>query len=198
MAATASNTQLPGTALTIMCSLGPDWHHDKLLSVLWHTWFAASAQPILLRMGPQSLKVQLTLFWFGVAPFPLVLGSTFAACSTGMLQLLTKWHNTVSQVLRESLLSHTRTTALFSTSIEMSTTLNNETLWPERWFKIRNVTSLWHCPRTAGLSACHRDNLPDNLIIIRLRNSSRFIVAIRGTWSPFCINIFCSIVYGNK
>ena len=48
----------------IMCSLGPDWHHDKLVSVLWRTWFAASTQPILLRMGPQSLKVQPTLVWF--------------------------------------------------------------------------------------------------------------------------------------
>jgi hypothetical protein len=48
----------------IMASLGPDWRHDKLVSVLWRTWFSASTQPILLRMGPQSLKVQPTLFWF--------------------------------------------------------------------------------------------------------------------------------------
>ena len=44
-----------------MASLGPDWHHDKLVSVLWRTWFGASTQPILLRMGPQPLKVQPTL-----------------------------------------------------------------------------------------------------------------------------------------
>ena len=30
MAATASNTELPGTAVVIMTSLGPDWRHDKL------------------------------------------------------------------------------------------------------------------------------------------------------------------------
>jgi hypothetical protein len=34
-----------------MHSLGPDWHHDKLVSVLWRTWFAASTQPILLSDG---------------------------------------------------------------------------------------------------------------------------------------------------
>jgi hypothetical protein len=112
MAATASNTALPGTAALIMRSLGPDWHHDKLVSVLWRAWFAASTQPILLRMGPQPLKVQPTLFWFQryclrVASFRLVLGSTSAVCSTGMLQSLTKRHNTVSQELRESLLRHT-------------------------------------------------------------------------------------------
>jgi hypothetical protein len=150
MAATASNTELPGTAIIIMRSLGPDWHHDKLVSVLWRTWFAASTQPTLLRMGPQSLRVQPTQFRFQryclrVALFPLVLGSTSAACSTGMLQSLTKWHNTVSQVLRESLLSHTHITTLCSTSTETSTTQNNENRWPDRWFKIRNVTSLYHC-----------------------------------------------------
>ena len=35
----------------IMHSLGPDWRHDKLVSVLWRTWFAASTQPILLSDG---------------------------------------------------------------------------------------------------------------------------------------------------
>jgi hypothetical protein len=48
MVATASNTELPGTAVIIMTSLGPDWRHDKLVSVLWRTLFAASTQS----MGP--------------------------------------------------------------------------------------------------------------------------------------------------
>jgi hypothetical protein len=36
----------------IMTSLGPDWRHDMLVSLLWRTRFAASTQPILLWMGP--------------------------------------------------------------------------------------------------------------------------------------------------
>jgi hypothetical protein len=46
-----------------MTSLGPDWH-DKTVPMLWRTWFAASTQPILLRMGPQTLKVPRDTFWF--------------------------------------------------------------------------------------------------------------------------------------
>jgi len=57
----------------IMTSLGPDWHHDKLVSVLWRTWFDASTQPILLRMGPQSLKVQPTLLVCNVTVCALLL-----------------------------------------------------------------------------------------------------------------------------
>jgi hypothetical protein len=39
-----------------MTSLGPD-RHDKTVPMLWRTRFAASTPPILLRMGPQLLKV---------------------------------------------------------------------------------------------------------------------------------------------
>jgi hypothetical protein len=116
MAATASNTELPGTAVIIMRSLGPDWH-DKFVSVLWHTWFAASTQPILLRMGPQALNVQPTLFWFVTLRFARCSYSTWswdrrlprmnAGACTGMLQPLTQLHSTVLHALRESLLSHT-------------------------------------------------------------------------------------------
>jgi hypothetical protein len=57
MAATAPNTELPGTVLLItMTSLGPDWH-GKTVPMLWRSWFAASTHPILLRMGTQTLKV---------------------------------------------------------------------------------------------------------------------------------------------
>jgi hypothetical protein len=44
-----------------MTSLGPDWH-DKTVPMLWRTWFAASTQPILLRMSPQTLKVPHNTF----------------------------------------------------------------------------------------------------------------------------------------
>jgi hypothetical protein len=166
MAATASNTELPGTAVVIMRSLGPDWHHDKLVSVLWRTWFAASTQPILLRMGPRPLKVQPTLFWFVTLRFARCSYSTRSwvrrlpwmntGASTGMLQPLT-WRSTVLQALTESLLSHTRHNILYhfqgnegselsAHSSNVRTQNNNKYLRPKRWFKIRDIISLYHSP----------------------------------------------------
>ena len=49
-----------------MTSLGPDWCHDNLVSVLWHTWFAASAQPILPWMGHSCQRFSQQCFGFHV------------------------------------------------------------------------------------------------------------------------------------
>jgi hypothetical protein len=130
MAATASNTELPGTAVITMRSLGPDWRHDKLVLVLWRTWFAASTQPIPLRMGPQSLKVHPTL----------LLGSTllFARCSSCvgplfdnchgrtlvlLLERCNRWQNGATLYYRhwESRCCRTHITTLYSASKKPNT-----------------------------------------------------------------------------
>jgi hypothetical protein len=59
-----------------MTSLDPDWRHDKLVSVLWRTWFAASTQPILLWMGYSHWSSADTVW------FPLML--RFARCFSSL------------------------------------------------------------------------------------------------------------------
>jgi hypothetical protein len=57
--------------IVTMTSQGPDWH-DNTVPMLWRTRFTASTQPILLRMGPQSLESDIVL----------VLTLPFACCSS--------------------------------------------------------------------------------------------------------------------
>jgi len=74
MPATASNAKLPDTAVLSRSTWGrTDIKISSRQSVLWRTWFAAITQPILLRMGPQSLRVLLAIFCF--------LTLQFARCS---------------------------------------------------------------------------------------------------------------------
>jgi hypothetical protein len=188
-----------------MRSLGPDWHHGKLVSVLWRAWFAASIQPILLRMGPQSLKIQPTLFW--------LVTLRFARCSVPFgprsdVYCLFHWNVAVVDKMAEHCRTGThRVAAITQTSQHFvpyprkrtprkitkrhRTNRSFHTLrYPQK--NSTNTRNWNHDPRTADLPA-NRDNLPDNFVIVRLRNLSLLIVAITGAWNPIYNNIFYGI-----
>jgi hypothetical protein len=120
MAATASNTELPGTAVIITTSLGPDWHHDKLVSVLWRTWFAASTQPILLRMGPDRYRFSRHCFGLNVTVCALlrVLWSWVHSLLLVPLECCCRWEydTTLFDGYSESRCYCTHITTLHSTS----------------------------------------------------------------------------------
>jgi hypothetical protein len=92
----------------------------------------------------------------------------------------------------------THITSLYSTSTKTHTSRNNESAWPEQWFKIRNkevsittqigiFTRLLYSQQryqkhaklksliTRCQPACHTDNLPDNLEITGLRRYLRLL-----------------------
>lgn len=115
----------------------PSWgrtDHDKLVSVLLLTWFAASTQSILLRMGTQRLKVQPTLFWFKryglrVAPVPLarVRSPSDAYCCNPWMAA------TVNKIT--ALFSAAQTLALALTGSQQSLSYTHHTSLDVEWSK---------------------------------------------------------------
>jgi hypothetical protein len=117
--------------------------------MLWRTRFAASTHPILLRMGPQSLKVPhgtVLVLTLRFARSSSCHGPWFEVCLVWMvfpLERRSRWynprkrHNTVAQILRGSLESRTQ-----HNTTQHNTTQHNTTRYPGGWTRMRRTACL--------------------------------------------------------
>jgi hypothetical protein len=151
-----------------MSSLRPDWHHDKTVPIYYGILeFTASTQPILLRMGPQPLKVPhdtVLVLTIRFARSSSCHGPWIEVCSWWTLLFPLercsrwynprKWHNTVSHILKgccnrkrsrtRYLNPWKRTCGFISLFLKVCTTKCNISVWSPQYLKIRYLFVTLH------------------------------------------------------
>jgi hypothetical protein len=152
-----------------MTSLGPDWP-GKTVPMLWHTRFAASTHPILLRMGPQCWRFRRHCFGINVTVCAELLLSWSPVPSLHRTDAASVGNvTTLSQALRQPLQSHARypwervrkikfgiIDIIFARKCLLRFALKHA--------KLNSLT-------TQCQPACHNHSWPDNSEIGRLQNS---------------------------